>query len=766
MKPSQPQATVPMIDVNGPSHIDALGRARFARELLEVVRILPAEGGAVVGLEGEWGSGKTWVLEHLDCLNEEQGEDEQVLLIRFNPWMVSGSAEIVETLLIQLASELGTTNRRSSLQNGAAIAGKLIEYTGVLSSVKHLAPMANLLLPGSGLVLEGVAHVAGAAASAAKEMAGSTLDRLKKEPGKLSLNAAREAVKTLLKKAERKIAVLVDDLDRLPPAELAAMVQAVKAVADFPNVVYVLAYDPEAAAHALEEALRLRPGEGRRYLEKIVQFAMPVPEVPAFKMQEFAERRLQKSLGPVGAEDKPDLVEALRRAAALMRSPRDVLRMSTRLLLLVRRLVAEISPADLLLVEALNLKVPHVIEYVQQHQGAMLRAYVEGGPVRPPRSKWELHRDALVEPITDLRLKEAVRSAVAYLFDEVPEDLGFNETHNASRRRIQKVRNWSRWRTVVRHHEVFENSEVSAWLQRPREVKSSRAWADFESFLEFCRGAADLAGETADVDAVGFVELFGEAAQRFGEQPLEYEPQITRFGPQHALIAVIRSDRAGAPQAVARLIGACSVWLSQHIVWTVCSQTLGARDRDASPTDNPLVGNKDVAAGLVERWRDKAIAWLGEVSEPTPGRPACHLATWAFLMGHDADPLRGELARIVEQRPRGLEICFCDPMYSDQRIEHFGLLHQEVLPEPDILKAALSCSPGFEDGHERLLNWKTMAASKGNSLAIEVMRTVTTPDAPTPAAASAPAPASPSASPPPPPHPPPPAPPAPPPTDR
>lgn len=736
MKSSQSEGTLPMIDVNGPAHIDALGRGGFARELLKVIRVLPAEGGAVTGLEGEWGSGKTWVLDRLDSLNEELPDEQQVLFVRFNPWMVSGSAEIVETFLIQLASELGTTNRRSSLQHGAKIASKLIEYTGVLSTVKHLAPVANLLLPGSGLWVEAAAHAAGTAASAAKEVAGSTIDRWKREPGKLSLAVARREVKQLLEKAERRIAVLVDDLDRLPPAELAAMVQAIKAVADFPNVVYVLAYDQEAAAHALEEALRLRAGEGRRYLEKIVQFAMPVPEVPAFKMQGFAQSTLRRALGEVDADDRADLDEALRRAAELICLPRDALRMGILLRLSTSRLVAEISPADLLLVGALNLMVPGIIEYVIQHQGEMLRVSNQGSPEMPQRSKWELHRQAIEKAIPDGRLREPVFKAVAYVFDEVPELYGIRDTTHATRRRIQNVRNWSRWRTVVRHEEVFENSEVSAWLQRPREVKSSRAWADFESFLDFCRGAADLAGETADVDAVGFVELFGEAAQRFGEQPLQYEPQITRFGPQHALIAVIRSDRTGAPQAVARLIDACSVWLSQHVVWTVCTQTLGARDRDPAPMDDPLIGDKGVAAGLVQRWRDKAMDWLRQVSAPVPGKPACHLATWMFLMWGDAIPLRDELTRIIAQHPRGLEICFCDPMYSDERIEHFGLSHQEVLPEPDILKAALSRSPGFEEGHRLLLNWKTPPASEADPLASEAERTSTTPDAPAPATAA------------------------------
>lgn len=700
MKPGQPDTMAPMLDVNGPGHIDALGRVGFAKELLEVVRVLDAKsGGVVVGLEGEWGSGKTWVLEHLEGLNEGLDVSEQVLLVRFNPWMVSGSAEIVETFLIQLASELGTTDRRSSLQKGAQIASTLIEFTGVLSSVKHLSPMANLLLPGSGLLLDGVAYAAERASTAAKDMAGSTLDHLKKAPGRLSLNAAREKVRTLLKAAERKVAVLVDDLDRLPPMELAAMVQAVKAVADFPNVIYVLAYAPETAAHALEAALRLRKHEGRRYLEKIVQFPMPVPEVPAFKIQNFAEHRLRQALGEVAAEDQADLDEALRRAVALMRLPRDVLRMSTLFRLSVGRLKDEISPADLLLAGALNLKFPHVIEYVTQHQGEMLRPSNQV-PGPRPRSKWELHRQAIEGPVADLRLKEAVRKAVSYLFDEVPEDMRFNEPHHASRRRIQKVRNWNRWRAVVRHEEVFENSEISEWLRQPHKVKESRAWSGFEWFTSFCALASDLAHETNGTDAVAFVELFAEAVRRFGEEMLMYRPDLNRVESQQALVEVIRADRVHALQAIEKLIDTCSVWHSVHLVWVVCAETLGSRGQSPAPGPRPLVVDVHAAGELVRRWQNSACDWLRAASEPHPDQAAFTLACWMFQMGADADPLRNELTRIATVLEHGLEVCFGGAAHTDA--PQGDLV--DLLPAPGILKPLLDGQPDFCKKHQWLVS--------------------------------------------------------------
>jgi hypothetical protein len=790
MNSSQPQKAPLSVDVNGPVHVDALGRTGFARELLEVIRLLPADGGAVVGLEGEWGSGKTWVLDQLERADEKHDEKDKLLFVKFNPWMLGGSAEIVDAYLIQLASTLGTKDKPNSLVRGAEIAGKLIDYTRVLSTVKHFSPLANLLLPGSGLLLDAVGHAAGEAASATKESTGGLIDRWKKEPGKLSLTAAREAVRTLLQSAERRIAVLVDDLDRLAPAELAAMVQAVKAVADFPNVVYVLAYDPGAAAHALEEALRLRDGEGLRYLEKIVQFPMPIPEAPAFKMQAFATGRFRAALPPADETDENDMTEALPRAAALMRSPRDVLRLETRLLLSGRRLISEISPADVLLVEAINLKAPHIIEYVHQHPREMLKISneahdedrVERGELgdlyempgesqgatdeQRRETKWRALRKHFEQPIDDRRLLGPIRSAVGYLFDEVPRLRHSRGEPHASRNRIQRLRNWSRWRAQVKHDEYLENSEVSDLLRRPLEVRHSPAWADTDSFLKFCGLAADLAGETQGVDAVAFVEMFAKAAQQFGEQPLRHEPRFIGFGPQDALIAVMRSDRVRGWQAVECLIETCSVWLSEHVVWTVRAEALGTPSHSPAAAGYRLVDDEDVVRKLIQQWQDKAADWLRNVSEPTVGRPAFSLACWMCNMGGDPASLRQELSRIVESCPRGLEICFCDPSYSDPIIRHVGIPNRDLLPEPTVLQAAVSRSPGFESGHGLLLNWRIASAAATDPPNNQAEAPSTAPDASAPATAAARHPAGCAPSPPPPRPRPPAAPPAPCPTGR
>src|SRR5437764_9651607 len=72
------------------------------------------------------------------------------------------------------------------------------------------------------------------------------------------------------------VLVLIDDIDRLTGDETREMFRLVKSLADFPNTIYLLAFDRARVASVLDESYG---GAGSVYLEKIVQvsFELPLP---------------------------------------------------------------------------------------------------------------------------------------------------------------------------------------------------------------------------------------------------------------------------------------------------------------------------------------------------------------------------------------------------------------------------------------------------------------------------------------------------------
>src|SRR5690606_28564047 len=69
------------------------------------------------------------------------------------------------------------------------------------------------------------------------------------------------------------------------------VLRLVRAVVDFPNVIYVLCYSREIIAKNLSTALHIEKGE--EFLEKIIQVRFSVPHPEAFDLRRMFRHDLQ-----------------------------------------------------------------------------------------------------------------------------------------------------------------------------------------------------------------------------------------------------------------------------------------------------------------------------------------------------------------------------------------------------------------------------------------------------------------------------------------
>ena len=67
------------------------------------------------------------------------------------------------------------------------------------------------------------------------------------------------------------------------------MLRLIRAVADFPDVIYVLSYDPHVVASVLKKAVQV--DDGAAFLEKIVQINIRVPRPEAFDLRSWSQSR-------------------------------------------------------------------------------------------------------------------------------------------------------------------------------------------------------------------------------------------------------------------------------------------------------------------------------------------------------------------------------------------------------------------------------------------------------------------------------------------
>jgi len=237
---------------------DKLGRFSFAQSLGNAILSYKEKDSIVIGLFGAWGSGKTSIinmaLEHIDIVSKDKTDDEKPIIIRFNPWNYSDQNQLVTQFFKQLSVVL----RRPDYASDAKKAGERLE-----TYAKFFEPLT--LVPTVG-------PTAGILSKVFKNIGSAT-----KNWGNLKsndLSAIRAELNDLLAKQPHKIIVVIDDIDRLNNTEIRQIFQLIKSLGDFPNTIYLLAFDRDVVKNALE---KVQGGSGIGYLEKVVQIPFEIP---------------------------------------------------------------------------------------------------------------------------------------------------------------------------------------------------------------------------------------------------------------------------------------------------------------------------------------------------------------------------------------------------------------------------------------------------------------------------------------------------------
>lgn len=312
---------------------DRLGRSAFAEALAAEALTVPAARGYVMGLTGPWGSGKTSVLNMMT-----DAMDDRALIIEFNPWLFSGTDALVRSFFEELSKQLKTGDNSVLV----AIADKLASYGHLLS------PIAVLV-----------------GAGGAVDAATGVLERLTAKP---SVVEQRRDLCRDLGDLNKRLVVIIDDVDRLRPEEIRDLVRLVRLVGDFPNTVYVLAFDRQRVEECLGEGDLDR---GRSYLEKIVQVIHDLPRaLPPDTTQMFLDglRPLVEAVpvGPLSEADWQNIFFAV--VQPLLKYPRNVRRLLASLSMTLRIVGTEIALADLVGIEAVRVLHPAMFETILKVQ--------------------------------------------------------------------------------------------------------------------------------------------------------------------------------------------------------------------------------------------------------------------------------------------------------------------------------------------------------------------------------------------------------------
>lgn len=368
---------------------DLFGHAPFAKSLADSICRYPGSDGLVLALYGPWGSGKSTVLGYVNHYLEQQPEESRPVVVAFNPWWFSGQENLARAFLGQLQAVLPTKSEK----------------------FKKLGDLLGDFAEGVGGLIDLSGMTGGAAGKLGKFIGMVTKRKPKDVP------ALKAEISKILREAKKRVLVVIDDIDRLTPEETRQLFTVIKALADFPNVVYLLAFDREVAAQAIEQQSGL-PGE--RYLEKIIQVPFELPPVDRVALRAALFKRLDQVLGdtPDGLFDQSYWTNVFHDGIdPLIQVPRDVVRFTNTLSVTYPAVRGEVNPVDFIALEAIRVFLPNLYDLVRTNQDRFAGHSRDGGYQEDRSAKQAFHQQWVAE--LPERLRESTQALLERVFPKI-----------------------------------------------------------------------------------------------------------------------------------------------------------------------------------------------------------------------------------------------------------------------------------------------------------------------------------------------------------
>lgn len=353
---------------------DAFYRLPFAKKIAETITKRDPQESIVIGISGAWGEGKTTLQGYIE--SEISKIDADCKQIKFNPWRIEGDEQIMSSFFHEVAKVIPIHPTNLSVRNKSGIFQSLKQKCNSFIKTKdndseyysiyeNILRKLRVFLGVIGKLLKFLPFV-GDIAEAVKDLINPN-DRISNEEKKSRLiKASRDNKKRTI--------IYIDDIDRLELNEIRYVFRLVKSTCDFPNLTYILFFDRNAVAAALNSTANNSESniDGERYLEKIIQIPFDLPKIQKENLEKFLFERIDKVLKSIDIKLAPE--EARRYKTSIkpilmykISTPRSIFLYANVLSFGLNFLKSEVNIVDFMIIEALRLFYPSCYRLIKEN---------------------------------------------------------------------------------------------------------------------------------------------------------------------------------------------------------------------------------------------------------------------------------------------------------------------------------------------------------------------------------------------------------------
>lgn len=248
---------------------DLFNFSNFVESLYDLLNTIHPDRGFVVSLNGEWGSGKSTILNFLKEKCLRKGNESNFTIIDFSPWNIIDKQTLLKSYFITLQNCLYKEDKNLKIRR------MLEEYYS--------------------LIIEGIKYIS------KKNFIIDLIQKLCSNffNTKSIFDIKNDIINYLENNYKgKKIVICIDDLDRLTDEEICIVLKLIKEIADFPKIIYLISMDKNHVISAIDSHYKYKDtNKAYNYLEKFIQLERSIPIINNYDFEKIIYNEIRDFIG-------------------------------------------------------------------------------------------------------------------------------------------------------------------------------------------------------------------------------------------------------------------------------------------------------------------------------------------------------------------------------------------------------------------------------------------------------------------------------------